>query len=254
MNDERRQCRFKLNLGLRTMEAAAAVPVRPVRPLDMVPIFLSLSGAVASAGEADAEALGTPVSCRVNCAACCRQAIPVSEIEARYLVSLVESMPEQRRQAVKDRFRQALEQLERAGLLEEARNTDSPTTTREARARFNFEYFRAWIDCPFLENEQCSIYEHRPAVCREYMVHSPAGNCARPTPETIDIVPLAVRPSAVLYSFQDGKGEAPMNPILLVIALEWAEAHKDDPQPEVPGPRMFESFLYRLRERMTSTE
>jgi NADH:ubiquinone oxidoreductase subunit D len=59
--------------------------------------------------EENARASGATVSCKKGCGACCRQLVPVSEIEARQLKELVEQMPEPRRSEIWARFERARE-------------------------------------------------------------------------------------------------------------------------------------------------
>lgn len=247
--NERKNCNFKLNLGDRTMEASVAVPVAPLRPVDMLPLFLAFSEAISGAAAERSEAEGKPVSCRAGCAACCRQAVPISETEARYIAAMVAEMPADRRAHVKRRFEEAIAALDKAGLLPSLRDANS-LKTQEERRDLGLRYFAAGVPCPFLEDENCSIHEHRPISCREYLVTSPAANCAAPSGDTVDMVQLSVKPSVVMYRFGDGKGEDEIRHVPLVLALEWAEAHQDDSQPLRPGPDMLDSFLYQIRARV----
>ncbi len=57
------------------------------------------------------------------------------------------------------------------------RASRTKTPSRSAR-----RYFHLGIACPFLEDESCSIHADRPISCREYLVTSPAVNCADPKP------------------------------------------------------------------------
>lgn len=110
------------------------------------------------------------------------------------------------------------------------------------------EYFRAGVACPFLEDESCSIYEHRPLSCREYLVSSPAENCKQPSAETIAMVPVPVKLSEILYCFGDGLGNDRTRWVPLVLALEWAAAQADAPQPRWPAPTLFERFLKAVKQ------
>jgi hypothetical protein len=102
------------------------------------------------------------------------------------------------------------------------------------------------VPCPFLVEESCSIYEHRPLSCREYLVSSPAEHCKRPSPETISMVPVPVKLSEILYCCGDGAGYDRTRWVPLVLALEWAAAHADVPQPRWPAPALFENILKRI--------
>src|SRR5262249_43913345 len=129
-----------------------------------------------------------PISCRKGCGACCRQAVPITTVEARRLRELVDELPEPRRSEVQARFAEARRRLTEAGLLEKLLYPEQ-WTEGEART-LGVAYFQQAIACPFLESESCSIYHDRPMACREYLVTSPAENCSRPTAEGVRCLPL----------------------------------------------------------------
>ncbi len=85
------------------------------------------------------EAHPRSIACRPGCSECCQQTFRVSEIEGQLLREGLRAAPEAMRVAI----------LERA----QAYRSD----TRAA--------------CPVLDNEgHCSLYEHRPRICRKYGV------------------------------------------------------------------------------------
>jgi Fe-S-cluster containining protein len=109
--------------------------------------------------------------------------------------------------------------------------------------RFALDYFHAGVACPFLVNESCGIYPIRPMKCREYLVTSPAENCAAPTAETIRMVELPTTFSKHLFHF--GRNPAAEGPkwLPLVLLFEWAEAHRAEPQRTDEGIQLFREFL-----------
>ncbi len=148
--------------------------------------------------------------------------MPVSEAEAVYLAELVAEMPPERQAHVRQRFQDALAALGEP-LMERMRDT-TKFAEIDKRRELGQEYFSRGVPCPFLENESCSIYEHRPMSCREYLVTSPAGNCKTPGPETVRPVDVPVKLSTILYCFGDGAGKEGTRWVPLVSALEWASA------------------------------
>src|SRR5262249_22959818 len=141
-------------------------------------------------------AKGQPISCKAGCAACCRHLVLVSDIEARALADLIENMPEPRRSTVRARFAVTQQRMEQAGLAEPADNpADLPP---ERLIKLAYDYFKTWIDCPFLENEQCSIYTDRPLACRKVLVTSPAEFCVDPGDDRVTFLRVAPVGTAVL--------------------------------------------------------
>jgi len=228
------EIRFDLRAGGRTTSVLVTVPAEPIRPVDLLPVLNEVNDAVIGLA-----VQGRCVSCRDGCGACCRQMVPISEIEARYLADLIAAMPDEQRARVKERFAEAVATLRDRGLL------DLPSDPAE-RHRLGMEYFRLGLPCPFLKDESCAIYQHRPASCREYLVTSPAAKCSAPTGEDIQMVALPAKLSQVLYRFGGGQAEADARWMPLPLLLEWAAEHRDDPQPAFPGAELLRGFMSRL--------
>jgi Fe-S-cluster containining protein len=224
--------KFELHIGEQTINAAVQLPAEPIRPVDLLPILFGFSNAIVGAA-----AEGEPVSCRAGCAACCRQVIPISETEGMYLANMIDEMPPERKAVILKRFQDAENRIAAAGLTG-ALKFEALTTVEERRKAAD-KYFELRIDCPFLENELCSIHQHRPLACREYLVTSPAPNCWTPSADTIQMVPMPKKLSYILYRFGDGEGKQPVK--FIPLTLMFQEPFPD--QSRLPGPKMFENFF-----------
>jgi Fe-S-cluster containining protein len=244
---EHRSAHVVLNLAGAQVEFDLTVPTAPVRPAMVLPVLHGLWSTIESGLVEQVEQQGRRISCRAGCGACCRQLVPITRIEARRLAELIEDLPEPRRSNIRDRFADAVRRLDEAGLLETLRRTEKRST--DERQRLGITYFRLGIPCPFLEEESCSIHADRPLACREYLVTSPAANCADPTPEGIEGVPMPVRLSGALARFTEAAGAGSAMSVPLILALEWAEAHPDL-SPARPGP----DWITLLFQRLTGQE
>jgi Fe-S-cluster containining protein len=226
------------------LRARVAVPAGPARQRELLPLARSLADAIVGQAVHAAEEAGTPVSCRAGCGACCRQLVAISEVEARRLREVVESLPEPRRSQVRARFADARRRLDEAGLL--SRLLTAGQWTPEEYTSLTAAYFALGVACPFLEDESCSIYAERPVTCREYLVTSPAEHCARPTADTVHRLRIPLRVFNAL-----ARWEVPPSAhflerwVPLVLALEWAQAHPDEPPPR-PGPDLLRELLAGL--------
>jgi Fe-S-cluster containining protein len=187
---------------------------------------------------------GKPVSCAKGCGACCRQAVPVAQTEARRIGTVLEELPEPRRSVVKERFAAALRRIEEAGLLPAL---DGRVAWGAGRAvEIGMEYFRLGIACPFLEDESCSIYEERPIACREYLVTSAPAHCAAPTPESVEAVPLPTRVWAAVAREEQGTADTdPARCVPLILAPRWASEHPE-PEAQRPGPEVLRRIYARF--------
>lgn len=230
------------------IQTKVSVPAGPMQPVELLPVIQSFTDGVVSSAQQAVKRAGIEVSCKKGCGACCRHLVPISQIEAQRLRELVDAMPESRKTELLRRFQAAREKLERAGLLDRLRHPERDTeqirkadrvVTQVGEALYA-EYFRLRIPCPFLEEESCSIYEDRPVTCRQYLVTSPAENCAQPLAE-IKSVELPLRPLEGLLRFANAP-DAPPAWVPLILALEWADAHPLAP-PSRPGPELLREFF-----------
>ena len=234
-------CDLRLTLLGEELRAHVRVPTSPVRVADLVPVFHSLADGLVAVALRLLAAQGKSVSCRAGCGACCEGLVPVAEAEALHLSELVAAMPPARQAAIRTRFEAAAERLGHSQALGEiTRRMESgqPDVGGELAAA----YFAEGVPCPFLEEQACSIYPHRPAVCREYLVTSPPSHCREPERE-VERVLLPARISPVLFQFRDGAVWGTARAVPLVSALAWAEGRGEEAGMRLPGTRLLEGFL-----------
>jgi Fe-S-cluster containining protein len=217
-----------------------SVPTASVPPGAVLPVLHAFSEAIEADVSSNLEAKGKRVSCRAGCGACCRQLVPITEIEARDIAELVNTLPEERQTEIKRRFADAIRRLDEVGLHETLRHLER--VNPENKQALGLDYFGLGIPCPFLEHESCSIHSQRPLICREYLVTSPAEHCANLSAKVVG-VKLPVRLSEVLARLLDSSTSGASPPVLLTLALEWAANHPGV-SPARPGPewvtRLFE--------------
>jgi len=186
---------------------------------------------------------GKTISCRAGCGACCRQLVPVSELEALHLAHIVEAMPADRRERVMQRFHDAVERT--APALRQFHAASGGATFEEIEKAADL-YFAMGIPCPFLEHESCSIHPDRPSVCREYLVTSSPEHCACMGSAEVKRVPVPSSVSSALLRFRPGSERAEPKVIPLIESLNWAAAHQNDPQPLIPAAELFRDFIRRI--------
>lgn len=186
----------------------------PMRLSELAAHAGELADALAAAAVALAVGRGGTVSCRKGCAACCREAVPLSPPEAMRLAETLASLDGDRRAEAEEGFRRAAAALNRAGLGE------APLFHHAA------EYFALGIACPFLREEACGVYASRPSACRMHLVSSPACQCGGfPNP--------SIRPVDMPLSVAEALSEAAAGPaggremIPLARLPEWMAAHAD---------------------------
>lgn len=203
----------------RRMYAPRRFSARPDAARDgarvVLPVLRRVADALLAAGQQRA---AVQASCRAGCAACCRQLVPLADAEARNLRRMIQNFPEPRRSAVEARFEQAKAQLQTTGLLDLLKDTAAiPPDGLEDLGRL---YLSAWIDCPFLENERCTIYQRRPMACRQHAVSTPPQECARPDGRVKRIAPLGRGLNAAIDAAEGTRW------VPLVLALEHRQRNR----------------------------
>ena len=245
--------RVSLRINGAPLDLEMTVPANQTKPHRMLPIFHQMANAFTQIGIDAAESEGRSISCKAGCGACCRHPVPISEVEVYQIAELVESMPESRRRVVKERFADAVDHFRKKGLLEELKkhyDHGRPKTSRkqmEQAMDVAVKLFYEGIPCPFLENESCSIHQDRPLACREYLVTSPAENCAKPSAKNIQKVDLPIRPSKTLEHLGLTGRMTDEWPLLLILALELAERYPES-FPEKTGEAWMADFFNKLTE------
>lgn len=112
-----------------------------------------------------------PVSCTKGCAHCCCMNVDVFDDEARLYAAMIHK----RQIKINKKLFKRAKNMSR----EDIDNNPMP--------------------CIFLKNNQCSIYEYRPAGCRKYFITGPASACE--IDGINDVVPILALPFAeMVYS------------------------------------------------------
>lgn len=245
---------LKLDIGGEHFEINLTIPATPVRPRRMLPVLQKLTNEIVARGIQRTVESGKQISCKAACGACCRQPLLISETEAHSLADLVESMPEERRRAIKDRFRTGREHFQRLdwfdrfdAMSERAKKGKSDELAAEFVGLLT-EYIAQGIPCPFLENESCSIYDDRPLVCREYLVTSPAENCAAPRPDNTEKVAVSGSPSKAFAALTKTADSDKPSSLLLIRLIEFSETHTEKADERI-GPAWADDFFRLLTGR-----
>jgi len=235
---------FALKVQDTRIDVNAQLPEGAIHPTVLLPIIQNLSNSLSEIAERRAELVGQHVSCREGCGACCRQAVPITPVEARMLSEWIAAQPKDRREVFRARFRNAAERLEESGIAQSIREASLPIEKAHIHA-LGLKYFALGIPCPFLEEERCTIHPIRPLRCREYMVVSPAEHCAHPESKEIVGIKPPVLLSQVLGKWSASGDAQPFEFILLTMLDEWEADHpssKDRATRTVP--ELMQEFLH----------
>ncbi|WP_455203028.1 YkgJ family cysteine cluster protein [Kaarinaea lacus] len=192
----------------------------------VLPLFWQLTEMEQEIAISRVEQEGKKVSCQAGCGACCRQFVPVTPIEARYIDEHVSQLPKKQRQRIRSRIKSAHSVLEEKGLLNSLLDFGDYDGDLE---KLGLDYFHLGIPCPYLEDESCSIHKVRPLSCREYLVTNPAKYCKNPSRETIHMVPMPSKLSSTLAALGAARSKYADTIIPLSISRSWIERHPEEP-------------------------
>ena len=242
-----------LNLTIQTtsgeLDAHVAVPTGFIPITEIVPVVRSL-GEQAQALEVDkAVQSGKEISCKKGCAACCQgPMVPVSPPEAFALAEMITQLPAGHRDRIEARMTIIKDRLKEAGLLASLQElADSPRQRSDEDIDFiNRAYYALHLPCIFLENDSCSIYEHRPAACREYLMTSPAIWCLDIEKNPVQELPTPLRAGTVLAILWADLTGGPVRLIPLPVATAWAKEHRSLLEQTWKGLDIFDKALEGL--------
>jgi Fe-S-cluster containining protein len=237
-----------LNTSAGQLTRAVEVPTGFVPVTAIVPLIRRLGEEAQALEEARSSETGRSLSCHKGCAACCRMMVPLSPPEAFALRDFVSSLPTERQQRISARLAQTKTLLLSKGLwhrLVEMGETTQPPDD-EALEPINRDYYALRMPCPFLEDEICSIYEERPAACRELLVTSPAEWCQDLVKNQVEQIPVPVRIGSALGLLWGELTKTPARLIPLPLALDWAERHQRENQSTWQGPWLLDRALDKV--------
>lgn len=241
---------FRLSLPTRAgdLQAEISVPTSFIPVSDIVPLMRSLGEQALTLEEQKVQQAGQTISCRKGCGACCRVLVPVSPPEAFTLKKRVEQLPASQRDRYLQRLATVKDTLNKTGLLGRLVQLSETRTqlSDEDMEPINQAYYTQRLPCIFLEDEACSIYEFRPAACREYLVTSPAEFCQDMTDPAVKPVSVPFRIATVLSLMWAKLTGGPARLIPLPVALDWADRHADENKSYETGGTLLEMGMERI--------
>ncbi len=216
-----------------------------MRLAELVPTTLELTDILVARATRKVARSGDRISCRAGCGACCRQMVCLSIPECFYLVDFMERMPGAARATALRQFAEIESRLAEQNLIEPLLDPDY----HDDRAlQIAHKYFFMHMPCPFLTEESCSIHTHRPVVCREYNVTSPAELCVDPIRNNVIRLPMPQPLTTPLARLAAELTDTKTRLIPLSLAPRWVAEHAELRDRTWPGLETFERFLKLISE------
>lgn len=245
--------KLHLNVLGKDHEIDCRVRLGRTRLSELVGLARSISGSIVALATDHAAQQGKTISCQRGCTHCCRQLVPVAPLEAKRLAEVIAAMPAEQRRVIGERFQEALQTLEKAGLVraKPARGlramTSKETDVVAAWNDVSRRYYELRLDCPFLENDSCVIYEERPIACREYNAVTPSEMCENFDPG-IETLERPVRLGEALTQAGNEVAKAKDMAIALPLVLEWVTARAQVFSGEYDGEKLFWALVEAIEE------
>lgn len=240
--------RLSLQTSAGELQAEISVPTSFIPVSDIVPLMRSLGEQALSLEEEKHRLAGKPISCQKGCAACCRPLVPVSPPETFALKKKIDQLPASQREKILSRLATVKSKLEETGLLGKLVQLSETRTqlSDEDMEPINQTYYDQRLPCFFLEDEVCSIYEFRPAACRELLVTSPSELCQDLAQNPVKPLPVPFRIVTVLSLMWADLTKEPARLIPLPVALDWADRHAKENQSHQTGESLLQLGLDKI--------
>lgn len=242
--------RFEIALNTRAgrLTTAVDVPTAFVPVTAIVPLMRRLGEEAQALEEAQASAEGKTRSCQKGCAACCRMMVPIAPPEAFALMEFIRSLPGEQQQRIAQRFAASKSILLAHGLWHQLVDIGESSGPPDDAALepINQKYYALRMPCPFLEDDACSIYEQRPAACRELLVTSPAEQCQDLLANPVEPIPVPIRIGPVLGLLWGELTETPVRLIPLPTVMDWVERRRHERQGTWQGSQLLDAALDKV--------
>jgi Fe-S-cluster containining protein len=212
----------ELRIGSENIKISLEISDQPIHIHDLLPFFQTITDKVVEVYVQESQQQRKSISCKKGCGACCSQLVPVSRAEGYQLANLVNAMPAERQQVIRERFAQNIKTLKDAGVLPLIDQKVDANNAKQLR-EVGLSYFKLNLPCPFLEEQACSIHGDRPLSCREYMVTSNPAHCSKAIPDTVVGLILPKRVSAIIYKMSRELNEGGAGFLPLIMVLDRAE-------------------------------
>ena len=159
---------------------------------ELVPMARNLLDLMVTRRISDLSARGLNIACHKGChAACCHYLISVSVPEALMIVTEMQALPTDECNRIVNSCRASAESIQR-----QMAKGDIVAGGNVARDNLLHWYRELNIACPFLEDNCCTIYDHRPIVCRECLAVGSPDQCRLDTEQTH--LRLPIHPANIL--------------------------------------------------------
>jgi Fe-S-cluster containining protein len=184
------------------------------------------------------------VPCRKGCSACCSYLVPLSVPEVFRFKEEVSAMPAECNRAVLQSCLDAAKRILDKKLI---KNEFAEMNGQAQISRLGRWYADLKLDCPFLSDGLCTLYEQRPTACREHIVTGSALLCEAERMGQSQIVPMPVSVLECLGLLAADLEQSDIEAVMLPFALPWAQGNLERSERRWPAVIMVERFVEILK-------
>ena len=187
------------------------------------------------------------IPCHKGCSACCNYLIPLSVPEAFHLREEVLAMPTEQGRAVSQSF------LDTAKIiLNEKPKKFDINESAETSCQIQINELSKWyaslkLACPFLSNNLCTLYKHRPIACREHIVTDSTLLCDDEWSDESQIVQMPISILNCLGQLAAELEQSDIEAVMLPLALPWVQENIERGERTWSAVTMVECFVEILQ-------
>lgn len=210
---------------------------------DIVPLAHTVVDKIIDVTVAKIESDADIIPCRRRCASCCSYLVPISVPEAFWLPKEIFTGPNPQR---RKRMRACL--LASRRILRHQppklfinQKLQTPQGPSDMNLISNW-YKNLKLQCPFLDNQICTIYQARPLACKEHMVTGSPKACKGGL-EKAQVVEIPVPMTDVLALLAAEIEETEPEAIIMPLLLAWCDGNIKRSHRTWPAAVMLDHFV-----------
>lgn len=244
---DRKHLDFQIDLSGRVLNFTISYADCPLKLSDLVPMARALCTKIVNATAEIATDRGQRITCSKGCTYCCSYLAPLSPAEAFRIRDEILTMPvSRRRYYLRSMMVRARYILNHRQSLQQPEELSGLTSQQNCLQNISEWYSSLKLTCPFLSSQQCSIYQLRPLVCREYLVSSPASVCHFTSSAMPQIIPLPVSVAEVLMMTSCRLEGTQQEAVMLPFTTLWAKENRARSQRTWQGKVVVKTFVESL--------
>jgi Fe-S-cluster containining protein len=240
---------FEIDIIGRPTRFSICVAQKKARLSDITPLARMLSTKLAIMILDKLHSNGEFVPCRKGCSTCCNYLIPLSVPEAFRIVEEVLAMSTLQGRVISQSFLDTAKIIlnEKPKIFEVNESAEASDQTQViALSKW---YASLKLACPFLSNNLCTSYEHRPLACREYIVTGSALLCNNEWSDESQTVQIPISILDCLGQLAAELEQSDIEAVMLPFALPWVQENLERGERTWPAVTMVECFGEILQAR-----